>query len=509
MLPVRAEAVALADSLALSGVRAEPAEGGRLTSMAARLRERLWRLERREADGLEAIELYDTVARTRPEEACEARVQQALLRGEIEQDPRVAYEGIYLQRARAGTGPCARRAAATLAVLAAFKPLPNVLADLDHEAAGERGQAARQKPAHATLDHQGAIVVPRVDSAPQGPLRITAVERYGSAEAARIVVNLTRPATFDVGFLARQGDVDPRLYVDIQGAKYKGPLDFEVGGLVKRVRLGQRKAGTRVVLDLERAAFRKIFYLPEPFRLVIDVSTTRAHEFKAVGTGPRPVRRVVLDPGHGGDDPGAMGPAGLKEKDVALDIAHRAAPLLARELGVSTLLTRDSDDFVSLDERTARANAFKADLFVSIHCNATEAGDTRGVMTFVLDESRDRLASQTAALENAASPAAAAELASALSQVIDQGSVARSLHFAELLQRAAVGSIAPHYPGVPDLGVRRAGFYVLAGAHMPAVLFEVSFISDPTDEMRLNTGDYRQKLADAIVNAVRAYREGL
>ena len=506
-LPDRAEAVALADALALAGARTGSAEGVRLTLQAAQLRERLWRMERREADGLEAIELYDTVARGSPAQACEARIEQALLRGEIEQDPQTAYEGVYAARARSPASSCGRRADGLLTLLAAFKPLPNVLADLDHQAAGDGHEAAPK--AEARLDQQGTVVVPRVDSAPSGPLRVTTVERYGSEEAARVVVNMTRPATFDVGFLAGKGTTDPRLYVDIKGAKYKGPLDFEVGGLVKRVRMGQRKDGTRVVLDLEKDAFRKIFYLPEPFRLVIDVSTNRPPQASSPAKGPRPVRRVVLDPGHGGEDPGATGPAGLKEKDVTLDIAHRAAPLLARELGVSTLLTRDSDDFVALDERTARANAFKADLFVSIHCNATEAGDTRGVMTFVLDESRDRLASQTAALENAASPAAAAELASALSQVIDEGSMARSLHFAELLQRAALASIEPNYTGVPDLGVRRAGFYVLAGAHMPAVLFEVSFISDSTDEMRLNTGDYRQKLADSIVNAVRAYKEGL
>jgi N-acetylmuramoyl-L-alanine amidase len=399
---------------------------------------------------------------------------------------------------------------AVLTTLAAFKPLPTVLSDLDREAADASGEPLPKKTARARLDPQGTVVVPRLGAEPKGPVRVTAVERYGSDEAARIVVNMTRPTTFDVGFLERSGTTDPRLYVDIRDAKYHGALEFEVGGLVKRVRMGQRKDGTRVVLDLERSAFRKIFYLPEPFRLVIDVSTTRPPVEPAIAAkGPRPVRRVVLDPGHGGDDPGATGPAGLKEKDVTLDITHRAAPLLARELGVSTLLTRDSDDFVALDERTARANAFKADLFVSVHCNATEARDTRGVMTFVLDESRDHLAAQTAALENAASPAAAAELASALSPLMDEGSAARSLHFAELLQRAAVASIEPQYPGVPDLGVRRAGFYVLAGAHMPAVLFEVSFISDSTDEMRLNTGDYRQKLADAIVNAIRAYKEGL
>src|SRR5207247_5948670 len=124
---------------------------------------------------------------------------------------------------------------------------------------------------------------------------------------------------------------------------------------------------------------------PEPFRLVIDVFKEPPIAEAPTQPGARRVRRVVLDPGHGGHDPGAIGAGGLREKDVALDVAHRAAPLVARELGISTLLTRDSDVSVPLDERVARANAFGADLFVSIHCNASEQGGGRGVMTFVLD----------------------------------------------------------------------------------------------------------------------------
>jgi N-acetylmuramoyl-L-alanine amidase len=256
------------------------------------------------------------------------------------------------------------------------------------------------------------------------------------------------------------------------------------------------------VLDLAASAEHRVFYVSEPFRLVIDV----------VKSDPslRPtcnVRRVVLDPGHGGHDPGAIGPTGLREKDVALDIAHRAAPLVARELGISTLLTRDADVFVPLEERTARANGFGADLFISIHCNATERSGGSGVMTFVLDESKDQLASRIAALENSASAEATSELARVLSQSGDRASDARSSEFAGLLQRAAMASLLPSYPDVPDGGVKRAGFYVLAGARMPAVLFETSFISSARDETRFNTGDFRQKLADAIVNAVRAYKE--
>jgi N-acetylmuramoyl-L-alanine amidase len=204
-----------------------------------------------------------------------------------------------------------------------------------------------------------------------------------------------------------------------------------------------------------------------------------------------------------------VGPSGLREKDVALDIAHRAAPLIARELGISTLLTRDVDAYVALDERVAKANAFGADLFVSVHCNASEDPASRGVMTFVLDANSDRLAGTIAARENDSSHAATAEFASQVSRLLDTRTTTESVQFASLLQRATLASVLDRYPHVRDGGVRRAGFYVLAGAQMPAVLFEASFISNPDEELLLNGTDYRQKMADALVNAVRAYREGL
>jgi N-acetylmuramoyl-L-alanine amidase len=294
------------------------------------------------------------------------------------------------------------------------------------------------------------------------------------------------------------------LFVDLQGARFSGKGTFPAGGLLERVRVAEGPSGARVVLDLAGPAEHRVFYVPEPFRLIIDVAKR-----DAALRPSRDVRRVVLDPGHGGHDPGAIGPTGLREKDVALDIAHRAAPLIARELGISTLLTRDADVFVPLEERTARANAFGADLFISIHCNATERSGGSGVMTFVLDDSKDQLASRIAALENSASAEATSELARVMSRSQDRSSEARSLELANLLQRAAMATLAPSYPDVPDGGVKRAGFYVLAGARMPAVLFETSFISSARDETRFNTGDFRQKLADAIVNAVRAYKKGI
>lgn len=514
-LPPRTDVVARADALAVAGSRAGGEKGGRLLLDAAGLRRRLWRLEHKDADALEAIELYRTAENASWSGACGAGLERALLEGELRADPTQTYRAIYLERARGTDAVCDEQASRALSTLAAFKPLPSVLTELDRQArpAHTRVGDASAAPASGSVnDKDGLVVVPTLSAdVPKGPARITKIERYPGKDSARVVVFVTRPTTFSVGTLpAQSGKRGPRLFVDIHEARYHGKHEFDAGGIVERVRVGRQKSDTRVVLDLDTSVYHRIFYLPEPFRLVIDVSrqAPQATQVAAGQGGKRVVRRVVLDPGHGGHDPGATGPDGLREKDVTLDIAHRAAPLVARELGISTLLTRDSDDYVALDERTARANAFQADLFVSIHCNASENAASHGVMTFVLDASPDVLASHVAARENSASPAAAAELANAMSRVLDATSLDQSVHFAELLQRSAMASLLPGYSDVPDQGVKRAGFYVLAGARMPAVLFETTFISNPKGEARLDTADYRQKLADAIVNAIRAYRDG-
>jgi N-acetylmuramoyl-L-alanine amidase len=501
----RAEVVARADALSVRAAKLGGAEGAKLAVDAAELRRRVWRVDGVIADALEAAELYRSAAKVAWAGACDAEVELALLEGEVKTDPTAEYRSLYGARARHRTAPCASRIESLLSSLAAFAPGADVLEELDRHAVS----AVRSSGGASSTLNVEAVVQPKMPAeAPKAPARITRVESYGGKDASRVVVFVTRPTLFEVGELAADSQHGPRLFIDIKDSTLEGRHTYEGEGLVERVRLGEKGPLTRVVLDLKTAASRRVFYLPEPFRLVVDVSKEAA-ALAAPEEGPRHVRRVVLDPGHGGHDPGALGAGGLREKDVVLDIAHRAAPLIARELGIATLLTRDADVFVPLDERVARANAFSADLFVSVHCNASESAGGRGVMTFVLDASRDDLAARVAARENAASAEASAELANAMSHVLDAASLARSNHFAELLQRAAVASLSPHYAEVLDQGVKSAGFYVLAGARMPAALFETSFISNPVEERRLDTGDYRQKMADAVVNAVRAYRDGL
>ena len=262
------------------------------------------------------------------------------------------------------------------------------------------------------------------------------------------------------------------------------------------------------MFELASKAYQRVFYLPEPFRVIVDVAAHPPASSSPLRGAGRAVKRVALDAGHGGSDPGAIGPSGLREKDVTLDIAHLAAPVLSRELGILTLLTRDDDCVVALDERAARANAFHADLFVSIHCNASENSRAHGIMSFVLDASPDEVATKLAARENATSLLINAQLASITSGPGTSELGAHSKHLALLLQRASMSSLASRFADASDQGVKTAGFFVLVGAEMPSVLFETSFISNPAEEKRLGSPEYRQKLADAIVNAVRAYREG-
>jgi N-acetylmuramoyl-L-alanine amidase len=503
-LDARPDAVARADAWAVLGSKQGGRAGAKFLLEAAQLRERIFRTDHRDADALEAIELYRQAAQSESTVRCSATTSAALLEGELKAEPGLTFQALYrLALAPGSDEACKQRTEVILNTLSAYRPLPALLAQIDRER-GAPVPLAAHSPEPAASD---GVIVPSL-GAQRGPARVTRIERYAAADAARVVVYVTQATTYKVGFLD-EGSKSPRLFVDIDGATYQGAKAFDVGGLVARVRVGAEATRTRVVLDLNALAYRHVFYMPEPFRLVIDVSKDPPQRAQEVTRGPRQVRRVVLDPGHGGHDPGASGPSGLREKDVTLDIAHRAAPLIARELGISTLLTRDGDDYVALDERTARANAFQADLFVSIHCNASEDGAGRGVMTFVLDDSRDAASTRLAARENDASAEAAAELAGALSRGGGNLSAGRSNHFAELLQRSAIASLSPSYGDIPNSGIKRAGFYVLAGARMPAVLFEASFISNSVGETRFNTGDFRQKIADAIVNAVRAYRDGL
>ena len=472
--------------------------------LAARILERVWRTEGREQDAKEAIDLYLAGGRSLGVPgACEASMRGAMLAGDLAHDASSTYAELYrAERRMAALDPAASRSVCAssvereLSLLEAFRPPSRVLEAIDQGLAGE-----------------GAIAVGSGAGVGVGVVRQSRIERvedWPGGESARVVIVLDRPARFhagdEVAASAETGAPVSSTYVDLEGVDVGGAArDARLGGIVRRVTASPTAAGARVTLELEGHAFRRVFYLPEPYRVVIDIAR---HPPGAVPTrGRRTVSRVVLDPGHGGSDPGAQGPGGVREKDVTLDLAHRIAPILAKD-GLEVVLTRDDDRFVTLEERTARANGFVADLFVSIHCNAAESRLRHGIETYVLDTTRDEIAARVATRENATSQAATAELGSILANMRLADQASRSTRFAELLQRAALASLRDSYSDVVDGGVHPAAFYVLVGARMPSVLLETSYVSNPVEEHRLGSDDYRQRLADAVVNAVEAYRQG-
>jgi N-acetylmuramoyl-L-alanine amidase len=217
---------------------------------------------------------------------------------------------------------------------------------------------------------------------------------------------------------------------------------------------------------------------------------------------------VVLDAGHGGDDHGAEGPAGLREKDLVLDVARRLRTRLEHD-GLHVLLTRDSDVYVPLAERTAIANRSSADLFVSVHANAATARSARGIETFfVALEASDDAARKLAERENAAfrekvETSSDDALASILGDLAANDQMRESDEFARLAHQELVALT----PDVPSRGVKQAPFVVLLGVQMPAALVEIGFITNPEDERAMTTGERRDQIADALERAVRAFAE--
>jgi N-acetylmuramoyl-L-alanine amidase len=222
----------------------------------------------------------------------------------------------------------------------------------------------------------------------------------------------------------------------------------------------------------------------------------------------------VIDPGHGGRDPGARG-AGLPEKTLVLAIARRMASRLEREVGATVVLTRDRDTYVPLEARTARANAEQADLFVSIHANANPSRRLAGVETYYLNNTNDRATIRLAAMENGlrliddTPRAGEVDLTYILSDLVQHGKLENSIALARALHQGLVDRLRTTYSGVADLGVKQGPFYVLVGAYMPCVLVEVAFLTNPAEAKRLQSKAYQDAIAEGLVRGVQRYLTGL
>ncbi len=221
------------------------------------------------------------------------------------------------------------------------------------------------------------------------------------------------------------------------------------------------------------------------------------------------IGKIVIDPGHGGHDTGTIGPNGLLEKDLVLDVSRRLGKLLESRLGAEVVFTRRDDTFIPLESRTSIANQEQADLFVSVHANSSHDPDARGVETYYLNFTSSPEALEVAARENAASDKSIHELQDLVKKIALKEKIEESREFASDVQQSLHTGLSVKNAGIRDRGVKKAPFVVLIGANMPSILAEISFISNPGDERRLRGPEYRQRIAESLYRGISRYVNGL
>lgn len=357
--------------------------------------------------------------------------------------------------------------------------------------------------------------------------KVTDIRHHADAGSCKVEIHLNGIPEYKVRSLE-----DPdRVFIDITGAG----LDALAGkyinindGVLSRIRTSQFTANTaRVVLDLSAKAEYTVKAEKDPSRLVVELKAQKAPAPPAAVT-PAPaaptlkpsavkppaapqlhVNSIVIDPGHGGHDPGAIGPGNLMEKDVVLEIAKELKRQLEATGQYKILMTRDTDVFLTLEERTAYANRVGADLFVSVHVNADKARRGKGFETYLLNWTDDVESMKVAARENKISLSrmkqARNEVDSILASLAMQYKRDESLMLAHKVQESMVGNVVRNYDQVMNLGVKQAFFYVLYGARMPSILVEASFISHSVESKRLASQQYRADIAQGIAKGIGSF----
>jgi N-acetylmuramoyl-L-alanine amidase len=370
-----------------------------------------------------------------------------------------------------------------------------------------------------------------------GPALLRRITQTALPRGDRITIELSH----EVQFSGDRVDGPDRLFFDFANAEpgdaVSTGIDQVSGRLVDGLRIGRHpNSVTRVVLELSGDPRYSAFPLYDPFRLVIDVESDAIEPDPAVAPSERTagpplptpeapaatsagdyslarqlglgVSRVVIDAGHGGHDPGARA-NGLTEADLVLDVAKRVESLLAERPEFDIVLTRRSNAYIPLEERTAIANREDADLFLSIHVNASRRTATRGIETYFLNIATNPEAEAVAARENATSSQTMGALPDILRAIVRNNKLDESRELATLVQTSMVRRLRTADAGVKDLGVKQAPFVVLIGAQMPSVLAEVSFLTNRAEASLLRTDSYRQGIAEALADAVVKYQASL
>ena len=369
------------------------------------------------------------------------------------------------------------------------------------------------------------------------------IRYWSTPNYTRVVIDVKSPVKYEHHLLeADPNHKKPRLYLDLHNARVSRRIDSVVpikNDLLQKARAGQYTENTvRVVLDTEKLVGYNVFHLYDPFRIVVDVRgfekrKTKPPQKKLPLAKKRKVRRgikitekpdqtislarqlglnvnrIVIDPGHGGKDPGCKSHRKYEEKNITLALAKRLASRLRKELGCEVFLTRNKDAFLSLEQRTAIANMKKADLFVSLHVNAHKDTRIHGLETYFLNMATDQQAVLVAARENATSEKSISDLQTILNDLMMNTKIRESSRLAHQVQKGMVGGADKRYKGIRSLGVKQAPFYVLIGAQMPAVLVEVGFLSNGVERKRLMSKAYQEQLAAGICDGIKRYIESI
>jgi N-acetylmuramoyl-L-alanine amidase len=353
---------------------------------------------------------------------------------------------------------------------------------------------------------------------PKGLDDVTEVRHWSYPDYTRVVVELSGGVRMksEPRLLAPAAGLPERLYVDLEGVWVGRRFDAGVpvgDGLLQGVRIGQNtRRAIRVVLDLETYAHHRVLTLRHPDRLVIDVYGVRGRgprrdgDARRLPSGLRALQTVVLDPGHGGRDPGAIGVGGLREKDVTL----RMAKVLRRKLealGFRVVLTREDDRALGLEERTAIAEAAPGDLFVSLHANASRRRSAHGIETYYLDANHERHSLTVAARENGVSRTEVNDLQRTIAKLRVSEVSPHSKRLAEQVQNELIRGLPRRYRPVADLGAKKGPFYVLFLSSMPAVLVETGFVTHQREAQRLRDAGYVDAVAERIATALVEYRD--
>jgi len=384
-------------------------------------------------------------------------------------------------------------------------------------------------------------------AAAAGASRVSDIRAWTNEIYTRVAIDTGGEVSWQANTLPADParSLPPRIFIDIRGAGIRdrilhNPVEVR-NGLLRQVRAGRFDHDTvRVVIDLERESTYRVFALSAPFRIIVDIDgegeipalpaspdpvaavpspaapsaspaiPPSVESPRVAHSPPSPVRkprvRVMIDPGHGGKDPGAIGRSGLKEKDVVLEIARRIREKLSRSGEFDVRMTRDEDVFIPLEERTAMANKGGVDIFVSIHINSSRNRRAEGFSTYVLSRgASNREDLELAARENGVPVAKLQGVKFIVDDMFTGARKNESLRLAKTVNDAVVRNVSTRYPGAQNIGLKQAPFYVLVGARMTAVLVEASFISNTREEARLRKSSYLDGIAAGVVEAVRYY----